>query len=98
MFSTNVSMVYIGTVLFGAIGMGVPGMVLAGVGEVVDRPELAGPGMGLMMIFQNLGMFLGTLIFMPIVAMVGGSFTTAGLVLIPIAVVGLLFAIACKLR
>lgn len=98
MFSSNVTMVYVGTVLFGALGMGVPGMVLAGVGEVVDRPELAGPGMGLMMIFQNLGMFLGTLIFMPIVAMVGGSFSTAGLVLIPIAVAGLLFAFACKLR
>ncbi|BAE86570.1 MFS transporter [Desulfitobacterium hafniense] len=98
MFSTNISLVYIGAVLFGAIGMGVPAMILSSVGQVVESPELAGPGMGLMMIFQNLGMFLGTLVFMPIVGMMGGNFTSAGLVLIPIAVVALLFALFAKLK
>jgi MFS family permease len=98
MYSTNIALVYLGAVLLGAIGMGVPAIILNSVGQVVASPELVGPGMGLMMIFQNVGMFLGTLIFMPLVGMAGGSFPTAGLVLIPIAVVALIFVLMAKLK
>lgn len=65
--------------------MSVPAMVLSSVGEVVERPELTGPSMGLMLVFSNLGLFLGTLIFPIMVSAMGGNYTTAGLVLIPVA-------------
>lgn len=98
MFSTSTALVYVGAVLFGAIALGTPAMVLTSVGEVVENPGLFGVGMGLMMVFQNLGMFLGTFIFMPIVAIMGGSFTSAGMVLVPIALLGLLFAFLAKFK
>lgn len=98
LFSTSTTLVYLGGILFGAIGMGVPAMILGSVGEVAENPELMGPAMGLMMTCQNLGMFLGTSTFMPMVNMVGGSFTTAGLILIPIALIGVLFTIMAKFK
>lgn len=98
MFATSSTLVYVGAVLFGAIGMGVPAMVLTSVGEVVENPELAGPGMGLMMVFQNLGMFLGTLIFPMVVAAMGGNYTSAGMVLIPIVLVALVIAFMAKFK
>ncbi|WP_019850050.1 CynX/NimT family MFS transporter [Desulfitobacterium sp. PCE1] len=98
LFNTSTTLVYLGGILFGAIGMGVPPMVVGSIGEVAENPELIGPAMGLLMTLQNLGMFLGTLIFMPIVGLVGGSFTTAGLVLIPIALIGVILTAMAKFK
>lgn len=98
LFSTSTTLVYLGGILFGAVGMGVPPMIVGSVGEVAENPELIGPAMGLLMTLQNLGMFLGTLIFMPIVGLVGGSFTTAGLVLIPIALVGVILTAMARFK
>ncbi|MDR1603366.1 MAG: MFS transporter [Gracilibacteraceae bacterium] len=98
MFIPNLPVVYAGAAIFGAIGMGVPAMVLSSVGEAVEVPELAGPGMGLMMVLQNVGMFLGTSTFMPLYGLLGGSYTAAGLVLIPVAVLGLVFVLMAKIK
>lgn len=78
--------------------MGVPAMHLGSVGEVAESPELIGSAMGLIMTCQNLGMFLGTAIFMPVVGLVGGSFTTAGLLLIPVALIGVVLTVLAKFK
>ena len=83
MFSSNLVLVYVGAILLGVIGLGTPAMVLSTVGEAVEEPKLEGVGMGLLIGFQNLGMFLGTIIFIPIVNMLGGSFLMGGLALVP---------------
>lgn len=98
LFSTTTSLVYLGGILFGAIGMGVPAMILGSVPEVAEEPELVGPAMGLIMTCQNLGLFLGTSLFMPIVGLVGGSFTAAGMVMIPIALLGVVFTVLAKFK
>lgn len=97
-FSTINGLVYLGAILLGAIGMATPAMVLASVEEVVERPELTGSGMGLMMVFQNIGVFLGTIIFLPIVSIFDGSFSFAGLVLIPISFLGVYFTLKAKFK
>ena len=63
MFSSNLVLVYVGAILLGVIGLGTPAMVLSTVGEAVEEPKLEGVGMGLLIGFQNLGMFLGTLFY-----------------------------------
>lgn len=100
MFSSNLVLVYVGAILLGVIGLGTPAMVLSTVGEAVEEPKLEGVGMGLLIGFQNLGMFLGTLIliFIPIVNMLGGSFLMGGLALVPIGIVGLVCVILAKLK
>ncbi|CDX04187.1 Arabinose efflux permease [Desulfitobacterium hafniense] len=98
MFSSSVSMVWIGGIFLGLIAMGVPAMVLSSVGEVVESPELVGPGMGLVMVFQNLGMFIGTAIFMPIAGMFGGNMTMAAYSMIAFAVLGIILALMAKFK
>lgn len=97
MFSHSTALVYTGAFLLGAIGMGAPVMALTSLGKVIE-PELSGIGMGLMMVFQNLGMFLGTLIFMPIVTLAGGKFLIGGLSLVPIAIIGIGFLLVAKFK
>lgn len=98
LFSTSTALVYLGGILFGAIAMGAPPMIVGAIGEVAESPELIGPAMGLLMTCQNLGMFLGTAIFMSIVGLAGGSFTTAGLILIPIALIGVVLTAMAKFK
>lgn len=98
MFSSSVSMVWVGGIFLGLIAMGVPAMVLSSVGEVVESPELVGPGMGLVMVFQNLGMFIGTAIFMPIAGMFGGNMTMAAYSMIAFAVLGIILALMAKFK
>ncbi|WP_434510381.1 MFS transporter [Desulfitobacterium sp. AusDCA] len=98
MFSSSVTMVWIGGLCLGLIAMGVPAMVLSSVGEVVERPELIGPGIGLMMVFQNLGMFIGTAIFMPIAGIFGGSLPMVAYTMIVFVVLGIIFAVMAKFK
>lgn len=98
MFSTSVPMVWVGGLFLGLIAMGVPAMVLSSVGEVVESPELVGPGMGLVMVFQGLGQFIGTAIFMPIAGMFGNSLQMAGYSLIVFAALGIIFALMAKFK
>lgn len=98
MFSSNLVLFFAGAILLGVIGSGTPAMVLSSVGEAVENPELEGVGMGILIGFQSLGMFLGTLIFIPIVNMLGGSFIMGGLALVPIGVVGLVCVMLAQLK
>lgn len=98
MFSSSVPMVWVGGIFLGLIAMGVPAMVLSSVGEVVESPELVGPGMGLVMVFQGLGQFIGTAIFMPIAGMFGGNMPMAAYSMIVFAVLGIIFALMAKFK
>lgn len=98
MFSSSVTMVWIGCFFFGLIGCGVPAMVLSSVGEVVESPELFGPGMGLIMAFQNVGMFIGTAIFMPLAEIFGGSLPMAAYAMIGFVILGIIFAVMAKFK
>ena len=98
MFSSNLALVYAGAIVLAVIGSGTPAMVLSTLGEVVEKPELEGVGMGMLIEFQNLGMFLGTLIFIPIVDMLGGSFLMGAVAMVPIGIVGLVCVILTKLK
>jgi len=90
------ALIYIGGALVGLIGLAAPPMVLGSMGTIVGKPELIGPGSGLVTLAQNLGMFFTTVSFMAIVTGFGGFFA-ASLIAIPIAAVGVILAIKVKL-
>lgn len=97
MFSSTGVLLYVGAVIFGLIGMGHPAMVLASIGKVNPKPELAGIGIGLLMTCQVLGMFLGSML-MPYFLQISGNWTAASWFLLPITVIGLILGAMSKFK
>jgi MFS family permease len=69
--------------VFGFVGGALPTMIFASLPEVMERPELAGIGMGGVVTLQNLGLLVGPVMFGRIVQ-VSGSWALAGYAMIPI--------------
>ena len=84
-------------ILFGVFGATIPTMVMASVPEVMERPELAGIGMGGVVALQNFGLLLGPVMFGRIVQMTG-NWQLAGYALMPFCVLGLLFGLLVRVR
>jgi MFS family permease len=87
----SVFMVFLG-IMIGAI----PAAVFAAVPEVMGKPQLAGIGMAVLIMGQNLGMFIGPTMFGSLVE--ATSWIMAGYLLIPITVVGIIAGGLVKVR
>ncbi|MCJ7621156.1 MAG: MFS transporter [Anaerolineae bacterium] len=75
--------------VFGLVGGALPTMIFASLPEVMERPELAGIGMGGVVTLQNLGLLLGPVMFGRIVQ-VSGNWALAGYAMIPITLLAVL--------
>ena len=64
-----------------------PNMLVRIVPEVMANPQLAGIGMAVLALGQNLGMFIGPALFGRLIDTM--SWTTAGYLLIPVFMVGI---------
>ncbi|NIN69054.1 MAG: MFS transporter [Anaerolineae bacterium] len=82
---------------FGVFAPAIPTMVMASVPEIVERPELAGIGMGVVVMVQNLGLLLGPVIFGRIVQTTG-SWVMAGYALTPFCVLGVVVGLTVRVR
>jgi predicted MFS family arabinose efflux permease len=71
-------------------------VLLAAVPEIMVSPQLAGIGMGVAALGQNLGMFIGPALFGYLIG--GMSWPAAGYMMIPICVVGIISAWLAKIR
>jgi MFS family permease len=74
-------------VVLGMVAGPVPTAIFAAVPEVMGGPRLAGIGMAVLALGQNLGMFIGPVMFGELVEMIGWA--AAGYTLIPICLLGL---------
>jgi MFS family permease len=72
-------------VVFGLVAGALPTMIFASLPEVMERPELAGIGMGAVVALQNLGLLVGPVMYGRIVQ-VSGNWALAGYAMIPITV------------
>ena len=70
-------------VVFGIVAGAVPTMIFSSLPEVMERPELAGIGMGGVVTLQNLGLLIGPVMFGRIVQ-VSGNWALAGYAMIPL--------------
>lgn len=89
---------WIGAVVMGVIGMGTTGLMITAFMKVIDRPELATIGMGVLICVQGIGQFLGTFL---VQGLLGPSFENtllAGSVVMVIGLVGTLCTALCKMR
>jgi len=83
-------------VLLGSLTGAVPTATFAAVPEVMSKPQLAGIGMAVLMVGQNLGMFVGPAAFGNLVEAMG--WVTAGYLLIPVAMVGVIAGWLVRVR
>jgi len=83
-------------IALGVICSPVPTAIFAAVPEVVKKPQLVGIGMAIVILGQNMGMFVGPAVFGKLAESVGWA--TSGYALIPVAVVGIIAGWLVKVR
>jgi MFS family permease len=88
--------IYAFMILLGSVVGAVPTATFAAAPEIMKNPELAGIGLAGVMVGQNLGMFIGPVLFGSLVEWLG--WVTAGYILIPICILGFIAAWKVKVR
>ena len=83
-------------VFMGIFAGPIPTATFSAVPEVMPSPQLAGIGMAVLALGQNLGMVIGPAVFGPLAESVGWA--TAGYIMIPVIVLGAIAAWLSKVR
>ncbi|WP_172135471.1 CynX/NimT family MFS transporter [Adlercreutzia sp. ZJ473] len=89
---------WVGAVIMGLLGLGVPVMALTSFGQVLGKPELMSIGMGFLMLIQSLGQFLGTFLAPIILGANLDQWMTLGVVMCVIGFAGTACVALCKFK
>ncbi|MCB2180314.1 MFS transporter [bacterium] len=95
-FSIDGWMIPAWMILSGIVSGAIPTATFAAAPEIMGKPQLAGIGLAVVTLGQNLGMFVGPIIFGMIVESSG--WVSAGIWMIPALVVGLIAGMLVKVR
>jgi len=71
-------------------------VILAAIPEIMKKPETIGIGMGVAALCQNLGMYIGPVIFGALLEII--SWPSAGYLMIPLCAIGIIATWAAKIR
>lgn len=91
-------LLWAGVLLMGLVGMGAVAMFLTAYSKLLPRPDLASIGMGVLVLFQGLGQFLGTFFVQMLLGPTLDNWMFAGLVLMGLGLIGTGFLLMCKMR
>ena len=83
-------------IVMGLVVGAIPTATFAAAPEIMGKPELAGIGLAVIIMCQNLGMFVGPILFGVLAQSFG--WITAGSAMIPLALAGFVFAWRVKVR
>ena len=89
---------WIGAVIMGLVGMGVPVICLTAYPKVLGKPELMSIGMGFLMLIQSLGQFLGTFVSPMLLGSSGDQWMTLVIVMCVLGLVGTACIALCKFK
>jgi len=92
----SAGMIQIYLIVMGIMMGPIAPIILAAVPETMPSPQTIGIGMGIAALGQNLGMFIGPVLFGYLLETV--SWQTTGFVMIPICLVGIISACMVKIR
>lgn len=98
LYTQTGALLWAGVALMGLVGMGAVAMFLTAYSKLLPRPELASIGMGVLVLFQGLGQFLGTFFVQMLLGPALDNWLGAGLVLMALGLIGTGFLLACKIR
>jgi MFS family permease len=88
--------IYAFMILLGFIMGAIPSATFAAAPEIMEKPELAGLGLAVVMFGQNLGMFIGPILFGSLVERLG--WVMAGYCLAPFCILGFVVGWRLKVR
>ncbi|MBP1624496.1 MAG: transporter [Acidobacteria bacterium] len=86
------------TIALGILAGPIAPVTLATVPETMPSLQLAGIGMGVATMCQNLGMFAGPMLFGKLLELTGQNWAAAGYMMIPICAIGAITAWLAKIR
>lgn len=91
-------LMWVGAIVMGLVGLGGPVMCLTSYIHVLGRPELMSIGMGLLMLVQSLGQFLGTWLVPLLLGPDMSSWMFTGIVMCVIGLLGTGALALCKFK
>lgn len=91
-------LMWVGAVVMGLVGLGGPVMCLTSYGHVLGRPELMSIGMGVLMLVQSLGQFLGTWLVPILLGPDMSAWMFTGIVMCVLGFVGTAALALCKFK
>lgn len=92
------SLMWVGAIVMGLVGLGGPVMCLTSYVHVLGRPELMSIGMGVLMLVQSLGQFLGTWLTPILLGADMGGWMLAGTVMCVLGFAGTAALAFCKFK
>lgn len=91
-------LMWVGAIIMGLVGLGGPVMCLTSYVHVLGRPELMSIGMGVLMLIQSLGQFLGTWLTPILLGTDMSGWMLAGTVMCVVGLAGTAALALCKFR
>ena len=98
LYTQTGALLWVAVVVMGLVGMGGVGMFLSGYMKLLPRPELASIGMGVMILVQGLGQFLGTFLVQILLGPTLENWVFAGTALMVMGLVGTVSLLLCRLK
>ncbi|MEI3232627.1 MAG: MFS transporter [Gordonibacter pamelaeae] len=92
------SLMWVGAIVMGLVGLGGPVMCLTSYINVLGRPELMSIGMGVLMLIQSLGQFLGTWLVPLLLGPDVSAWMFTGIVMCVIGFAGTAALALCKFK
>ena len=91
-------LMWVGAIVMGLVGLGGPVMCLTSYINVLGRPELMSIGMGVLMLIQSLGQFLGTWLVPLLLGPDVSAWMFTGIVMCVIGFAGTAALALCKFK
>ena len=91
-------LLFVGAVLFGVVGMAVPAVCLTAYRILLGTPERLAVGIGLLLVLQSVGQFLGTFLAPIFLGPAGDNFFALGVYVCIIGLVGAVVTIFTKFK
>lgn len=98
LYTQTGALLWVAVAVMGLVGMGGVGMFLSGYMKLLPRPELASIGMGVMILVQGLGQFLGTFLVQILLGPTLENWVFAGTALMVMGLVGTVSLLLCRLK
>lgn len=98
LYTNTGALMWVAVAVMGLVGMGGIGMFLSGYLKILPRPELASIGMGVMILVQGVGQFLGTFLVQGLLGPDLTNWFFAGAVIMVLGLAGTASLLLCKMR
>lgn len=98
LYTNTGTAMWVAVVVMGLVGMGGIGMFLSAYSKLLARPELASIGMGVMIMVQGAGQFLGTFLVQMLLGSDLSNWFFAGTVLMILGLMGTVSLALCRMR